>query len=102
MAKRIKLVFEVQGAGDAEKATKKVDSSLTGLAKKAGLVATAFIGTGKLIDAFKGATRVGAEFEQNIKNLSVIAGATRWLYKIYSLRSCRTSDRIFKTWIYSR
>ena len=76
MAKKIKLVFEVQGAGDAEKATKKVDTSLTGLAKKAGLVAGAFIGTGKLIDAFKGATRVGAEFEQNIKNLSVIAGAT--------------------------
>lgn len=76
MAKKIKLVFEVQGAGDAEKATKKVDLSLTGLAKKAGLVAGAFIGTGKLIDAFKGATRVGSEFEQNIKNLSVIAGAT--------------------------
>ena len=61
MAKKIKLVFEVQGAGDAEQATKKVDTSLTGLAKKAGLVTAGFIGAGKLIDAFKGATRVGAE-----------------------------------------
>ena len=76
MAKKIRLVFEVQGAKGAEEKTKKVDSSLTGLAKKAGLVTVAFMGAGKLVDAFKGATRVGAEFEQNIKNLSVIAGAT--------------------------
>ena len=76
MAKKIRLVFEVQGAKDAEGATKKVDSSLGQLAKKAGLVTLAFIGTGKLVDAFKSAVTVGAEFEQNIKNLSVIAGAT--------------------------
>ena len=76
MAKKIRLVFEVQGAKGAEEKTKKVDSSLTDLAKKAGLVTVAFMGAGKLVDAFKGATRVGAEFEQNIKNLSVIAGAT--------------------------
>tara|TARA_Y100000593_G_scaffold29088_2_gene58052 strand:+ start:997 stop:3288 length:2292 start_codon:yes stop_codon:yes gene_type:complete len=76
MAKKIRLVFEVQGAKDAEDKTKKVDSSLTGLAKKAGLVTVAFMGAGKLVDAFKSATRIGAEFEQNIKNLSVIAGAT--------------------------
>ena len=76
MAKKIRLVFEVQGAKGAEEKTKKVDSSLTDLAKKAGLVTVAFMGAGKLVDAFKGATRIGAEFEQNIKNLSVIAGAT--------------------------
>ena len=76
MAKKIRLVFEVQGAKGAEEKTKKVDSSLTDLAKKAGLVTVAFMGAGKLVDAFKSATRIGAEFEQNIKNLSVIAGAT--------------------------
>jgi len=76
MAKKIRLVFEFQGAKEAEGATQKVDSSLGQLAKKAGLVTLAFVGTGKLVDAFKSAVTVGAEFEQNIKNLSVIAGAT--------------------------
>lgn len=76
MAKKIRLVFEVQGAKDAEGATKKVDNSLGQLAKKAGLVTLAFVGAGKLVDAFKSAVTVGSEFEQNIKNLSVIAGAT--------------------------
>ena len=76
MAKKIKLVFEVQGAEGAENKTKKVDSALGDLAKKAGAVTVAFLGAGKLRDAFQTATRVGAEFEQNIKNLSVIAGAT--------------------------
>jgi TP901 family phage tail tape measure protein len=76
MAKKIKLVFEVQGAEGAENKTKKVDSALGDLAKKAGAVTVAFLGAGKLRDAFQTATRVGSEFEQNIKNLSVIAGAT--------------------------
>lgn len=76
MAKKIKLVFEVQGAKNAEEKTKKVDSSLTGLAKKAGLVTVAFMGARGLTNAFKTATALGSEFEQNIKNLSVIAGAT--------------------------
>ena len=76
MAKKIKLVFEVQGAEGAEGKTKKVDSALGDLAKKAGAVTVAFLGAGKLRDAFQTATRVGSEFEQNIKNLSVIAGAT--------------------------
>lgn len=34
MAKKIKLVFEVQGAGGAEQKTKKVDNALGDLAKK--------------------------------------------------------------------
>ena len=72
MAKKIKLVFEVQGAEGAENKTKKVDSALGDLAKKAGAVTVAFLGAGKLRDAFQTATRVGSEFEQNIKNLSVI------------------------------
>jgi len=76
MAKKIKLVFEVQGAKNAESKTKKVDSSLTGLAKKAGLVTVAFMGARGLNNAFKTATALGSAFEQNIKNLSVIAGAT--------------------------
>ena len=76
MAKKIKLVFEVQGAGGAEQKTKKVDNALGDLAKKAGAVTLAFIGAGKLKDAFASTVRVGSEFEQNIKNLSVIAGAT--------------------------
>ena len=46
MAKKIRLVFEVQGAKGAEEKTKKVDSSLTDLAKKAGLVTVAFMGAG--------------------------------------------------------
>ena len=76
MAKKIKLIFEVQGAKGAEESTKKVDSSLTALAKKAGLVTVAFMGARGLTNAFKSATAIGSEFEQNIKNLSVIAGAT--------------------------
>jgi len=76
MAKKIKLIFEVQGAKGAEESTKKVDSSLAGLAKKAGLVTVAFMGARGLVGAFKSATAIGSEFEQNIKNLSVIAGAT--------------------------
>ena len=76
MAKKIRLVFEVQGAKGAEEQTKKVDSSLGQLAKKAGLVTLAFVGAGKLVSAFKSAVTIGAEFEQNMKNLSVISGAT--------------------------
>mgnify|MGYP005812528129 CR=1 FL=1 len=76
MAKKIRLVFEVQGAKGAEEKVKKVDTSLMGLAKKAGLVTLAFVGAGKMVDAFKSAVRIGSEFEQNIKNLSVVAGAT--------------------------
>lgn len=76
MAKTVRLKFEVEGAREAQNQTKGVESSLTGLAKKAGGVALAFFGTQGLVNAFTSATRTGAEFEQNLKNLGVISGAT--------------------------
>ncbi len=76
MAKKVTLKFEVEGARKAENQTKKVESSLTGLAKKAGGVALAFFGTQGIVNAFSSATQTGAEFEQNLKNLGVISGAT--------------------------
>ena len=76
MAKKVTLKFEVEGARQAENQTKKVESSLGQLAKKAGGVALAFFGTQGIVNAFSSATQTGAEFEQNLKNLSVISGAT--------------------------
>ena len=43
MAKKVTLKFEVEGARQAENQTKKVESSLGQLAKKAGGVALAFL-----------------------------------------------------------
>ena len=76
MAKKVTLKFEVEGARQAENQTKKVESSLGQLAKKAGGVALAFFGTQGIVNAFSSATQTGAEFEQNLKNLGVISGAT--------------------------
>ena len=76
MAKKVTLKFEVEGAREVERKAKGIEERLKGLAKKAGGVALAFFGTQGIVNAFSSATQTGAEFEQNLKNLSVISGAT--------------------------
>jgi len=76
MAKKVTLKFEVEGAREVERKAKGIEERLKGLAKKAGGVALAFFGTQGIVNAFSSATQTGAEFEQNLKNLGVISGAT--------------------------
>ena len=74
---KIQQIIEIltKGGKKSEKEIKGVSNSLGGLAKKAGIAAAAYFGTGMLLDAVKQSVTAFAQQEQAEKKLEFAAGS---------------------------